>query len=218
MLQPGTHTPLSHSQALPPLCPCTLTHLRPHRLQPPLGTCRSPEVNRALGSRRGWAGIWGASVGRGSTQSPRPLLLVALHPPLDHILPLSSFLQPPLPPQMTQTGHHPLLPACFLNTESWAERNCRLAGCSPVLAHTYPSPPPAPCLTHLQLLEQQVNQDSVAEPGHSVQSTGCCFPGWLTFGGPHPGQALCQSSVGIRGTKSQGAATFSSTAGTSLPP
>lgn len=123
----------------------TLTHLRPHRLPPLLGTRRRPEVNRALGSRRGWAGIWGPSVGRGSTQSPRPLLLVALHPPFDHILPLSSFLQPPLPPQMTQTGHHPLPPACFLNTESWAERNCRLAGCSPVLVHTYPSPrqPPA---------------------------------------------------------------------------
>lgn len=72
-------------------------------------------------------------------------------------------------------------------------------------------PTPAPCLTHLQLLEQEIRKDTVAEPGHTVQGTGRCFPSGLTFGGSHPGEALCQSPVRISGANGQGAPTFSPT-------
>ena len=64
--------------------------------------------------------------------------------------------------------------------------------------------PPQPTASHLQLLEQQVGQDAVAESDHTVQSTGSRFPGWLTLRGPHSGQALRKSSAGIHGTKSHG--------------
>lgn len=77
--------------------------------------------------------------------------------------------------------------------------------------------PPQPMASHLQLLEQQVGQDAVAESDHAVQSAGGCFPGWLTLRGPHSGQALRQSPAGIHGTKSHGPKHLSPTVWTCLP-
>ena len=77
--------------------------------------------------------------------------------------------------------------------------------------------PPQPTATHLQLLEQQVGQDAVAESDHTVQSTGSRFPGWLTLRGPHSGQALRKSSAGIHGTKSHGPKHLGPTVWTCLP-
>lgn len=165
----------------------------------------------ALGSRRGWTGTWGTSLGGlhpvprpppagGSLSSPAPAISSHLFLPAPPSAPLDMTITPT--PSASQTLSHGLK-----GTVGRGALPC------PLSRHGLH---PSPCLTHLQLLEQQVSQDAVAESGHSVQSAGRCFPGWLTFGGPHPGQALRQGPVGISGTKSQGASTLSPTAWTWL--
>lgn len=115
---------------------------------------------------------------------------------------------------MAQTGHHPPHPRVLPKHRVMGLKELQVGG---MLPSPGTGPTPAPCLTHLQLLEKQVSQDTVAEAGHAVQSAGCGFPGRLALGGSHPRQALCQSPVWIRGAKSQGAPILSSTAQTDMP-
>lgn len=131
-------------------------------------------------------------------------MLIALYPPPDHILPPLPSCAPPRPPKRPRHGHHPPTPSASRTLSHGLKGTAGWGGGTPL---SWPRPHPAHCLSHLQLLEQQVGQDAVAESGHSVQSAGCSFPSRLTLRGSHPGQALRQSPVGISGTKSQGAST-----------
>lgn len=138
--------PISHHPT-PPTLPTLSSTSEPSSVQ--ACTRAQRRTNGALGSQRGWAGIWGTSEGRDSTQSLRLLLLVALCPPLDHILPPLPSCIPLCRPKWPRHGHHPLPPPAsqtlshgLKGTEGWGGTLLCLA-----------QAPPAPCLTHLQLLE-----------------------------------------------------------------
>lgn len=111
-----------------------------------MGTGAQRRVNGALGSRRGWVGIWGTSVG--STQSLKTPPAGGSVLPLTIYPPTSSFLYvPALTPQMAQIRPSPPTPACFSNTEPWAERNGRIGRALPCPGTGHPldllSPSPA---------------------------------------------------------------------------
>lgn len=130
-----------------PRAPSASSHHPPQMLSPPLNPAPQPPsparactgawrgVNGALESRAGWAGIWETSVERGSTQSPRPLLLVTISSHLFLLVPLSA-------PQMAQTWPSPPPPPASQILTHRAERNGKVWGCPPLTRVSHPGPLP----------------------------------------------------------------------------